>query len=208
MRNPKINILIGSLITTLAAFAASASGRERDADTKHVARRVLTILTRCIECHHAEEPAGGLDLTSRASRPYAGENRASRYDPTTPPGASSTARSRPARCRLKSRSVPNRSRWCGNGSTRKPPGTIPDQRQPNPDPHQPLDPASAGSSRAASGPVVIVAGQPDRRVHPGPPQCGRARTGSACRPPDHDPSRDLRPPRPSSHSRRDRLLPR
>ncbi len=74
MRNPRINILIGSLITTLAAFAASASGRERDADTKPVARRVQTILTRCIECHHTEEPAGGLDLTSRASALRGGES--------------------------------------------------------------------------------------------------------------------------------------
>ena len=45
--------------------------------------------------------------------------------PTTPPGARSTARSRPARCPRRSRSGPSRSRWCANGSMPVRPGTNP-----------------------------------------------------------------------------------
>ena len=57
-------------------LVSSAIADDRGANPEPIARRVQPILTRCVECHHPEEPSGGLDLTSRASALRGGESGA------------------------------------------------------------------------------------------------------------------------------------
>ena len=51
-----------------------AIGSEWGRDAEPVSKRVQPILNRCIECHSTEEPAGGLDLSSRAKAIKGGES--------------------------------------------------------------------------------------------------------------------------------------
>jgi uncharacterized protein DUF1553/uncharacterized protein DUF1549/cytochrome c len=65
-----------SLFFISAMLVPSARGGGGVADTEPLARRVQPVLARCIACHHSEEPAGGLDLTSRAAALRGGESGA------------------------------------------------------------------------------------------------------------------------------------
>jgi mono/diheme cytochrome c family protein len=66
--------IAGLLLATLAAAAGPAPGGEADRAGDPLARRIRTVLARCAECHAGEEPAGGLDLTSRAAALRGGES--------------------------------------------------------------------------------------------------------------------------------------
>jgi hypothetical protein len=70
MRCRRPTIPTSGLIAAWAVLAASA----RAGDPDPLARRVQPILSRCVECHAGEEPAGGLDLTSRATALRGGES--------------------------------------------------------------------------------------------------------------------------------------
>jgi mono/diheme cytochrome c family protein len=76
MRCPRLIAVTGSLAAAWAVFIPSANGRGRERDSEPIARRVQLVLKRCVECHRTEEPAGGLDLTSRAAALRGGESGA------------------------------------------------------------------------------------------------------------------------------------
>jgi mono/diheme cytochrome c family protein len=58
----------------LAVLSTCARGGEEDRAAEPLDRQVRPILSRCVECHAGEEPAGGLDLTTRSAALRGGES--------------------------------------------------------------------------------------------------------------------------------------
>jgi mono/diheme cytochrome c family protein len=75
MRRPR-RYALAVLLIAMPAMTTNRARGERDGDVEPLARRVRPILSRCIECHAGEEPAGGLDLTDRAAAIRGGESGA------------------------------------------------------------------------------------------------------------------------------------
>jgi hypothetical protein len=74
MRCSRLTTTTISLIAIWAMLTPSAEGDKHDGDAAPLAKRVRPILARCVECHSGEEPAGGLDLTSRTAALRGGES--------------------------------------------------------------------------------------------------------------------------------------
>ncbi len=68
--------LAGVLFGVMGACTATARGGEPVLADEPLARRMQPILSRCIECHGGEEPAGGLDLSTRQAALRGGESGA------------------------------------------------------------------------------------------------------------------------------------
>ncbi len=170
-------------------------------DPEPIARRIQPILTRCMECHHSEEPSGGLDMTSRefnlARRRVGGLVPAQGccQEPDLSQGRGRQDAAQASARRRASRAGPRVDRCRGTvgrialvaTEVGRAGGT--------------LGTPAAGTARAAGGPVGVMGGESDRCVRHGASRSGRALAGSA-RGPDHlDPPRHFRPAGSSSGTR-------
>jgi mono/diheme cytochrome c family protein len=72
-RRPTARIA-GLVLAVIAATPPRVASGESDGSAGSLARRIRPVLSRCLECHAGEEPAGGLDLTSRPAALRGGDS--------------------------------------------------------------------------------------------------------------------------------------
>jgi mono/diheme cytochrome c family protein len=64
----------GLLLAIIAVNSPRASRVAADEPVEPLSRRVRQVLSRCVECHAGDEPAGGLDLTNRPAALRGGDS--------------------------------------------------------------------------------------------------------------------------------------
>jgi mono/diheme cytochrome c family protein len=76
MRYQRRATIAGLLLAIVGAWTVTGGAGDGHPAEESVSRRMRPILSRCIECHASEDPAGGLDLTTRQAALRGGESGA------------------------------------------------------------------------------------------------------------------------------------